>query len=50
MDSHMVMESLYGRMVQFIEETIIKEKDKEMANSLIIRIQVFQEAFGRKEF
>jgi hypothetical protein len=50
MDNHMDMESLCGKMVQFIGETIIKAKDKETANFLIIRTKVYQEDFGKKEF
>ncbi len=50
MDNLMVMGNFFGKMVLFIVETIIKEKDKEMVNFLIVKTQVYQEAFGKKEF
>jgi hypothetical protein len=46
----MVMENFFGKMVLFIVETIIKEKDKVTVNFLIVKIQVYLEVFGKKEF
>lgn len=50
MDNLMVMENFFGKMVLFIVETIIKEKDKVTVNFLIVKIQVYLEVFGKKEF
>lgn len=49
MESLMAMESLFGKMGLFTEETIIWEKDREMVNFLIAKTQAYQEVSGKKE-
>jgi hypothetical protein len=50
MDYKMDMANLNGKMVHFIEETIIMDKEKVMGNFIIPKIIVSVEVFGKKAF
>lgn len=45
----MVMANLSGQMAVLIVEIIIKDFVKGLDNTLIVRTQVFQRGYGRKE-
>ena len=45
----MAMENLNGNMDPFIEEIIIKDKDKVMDNFIIPKMEVLVKDFGKKE-
>lgn len=48
--NNMVMDSLNGIMIVYIEEIIIKAKGKVLENILIVKIQAYLKAYGEKVY
>ncbi len=50
MDNNMAMVNLNGLTEALIEEIIIKVYVKDLENTLIVKIQVYQKEFGKKVY